>query len=158
MYIFTSHQVCSESLWQSALANCHVSGRHLLIAYMKQLASLSRDTGSNEPLQKSRGTVAHKHLDTYPARISRSAILSSYLLHLHRLEVVVLLDLGLPLLPHRLPQLLALLRCGNGILHGTVGRARQVDRLLLQGNLGRQGLNVAGRQDPSLELALLLGC
>lgn len=72
---------------------------------------------------------------------------------LHGLEVVCLLDLGLPLLAHRRPQLLPLVHGLEGLLR----RAGQVDGLLLQRYLGRERLNVARGEDLRLEDALALG-
>lgn len=55
---------------------------------------------------------------------------------LHGLEVVGLLDLGLPLLPHGFPQRVSGLGRLDVVLHGAVLLARQVDRLVLEGHLG----------------------
>lgn len=62
---------------------------------------------------------------------------------LHSLEVVGLLNLCAPLLSHRLAQLLSRFASGNIILHTAVLFARKIDRLVLERNLGLQGLKVA---------------
>lgn len=76
---------------------------------------------------------------------------------LHRLQVVGLLDLGLALLPHGLTELLALFRGDEVGGDVTVLLTGQVDGLVLQGYLGRQGLEVALGEELSLELSLTLG-
>lgn len=80
-----------------------------------------------------------------------------YKYSLHGLEVVGLLDLALALLAHRLAQLLPLVRREDGVLDAVVLAAGQVDGLLLQRDLGGQGLDVSGREELGLELALALG-
>ena len=62
---------------------------------------------------------------------------------LHALQVIGLLDLGLPLGPHSLAQLLPLVRRVDGVLHAASIFARQVQRLLLQWYLRCQRLQVA---------------
>lgn len=76
---------------------------------------------------------------------------------LHRLEVVGLLDLGLPLLPHRLLELLPLRRRLDVVLDALVLLAEDVDGLVLQGHLGGEGLEVALGKQLGLEGLLALG-
>lgn len=82
---------------------------------------------------------------------------SSPAVALHGLEVVGLLDLGLSLLAHGLPQLLALVRGLDVVLHAAARLARQIDRLVLQRHLWRQRLEVALGQELRLERLLPLG-
>lgn len=79
------------------------------------------------------------------------------LLLLHRLQVVGLLDRGPPLLAHRLAQLLSLVRRGNVVEDAAVLVAGQVDGLLLQRHLWREGLEVALGEELGLEGLLALG-
>lgn len=62
---------------------------------------------------------------------------------LHRLQVVVLLDLRLSLLAHGSPQLFTHSRRLNVLLHGCVLPTGKVDRLLLERHLGCECLEVA---------------
>lgn len=76
---------------------------------------------------------------------------------LHRLEVVGLLDLGLALLAHRLPELLALLGRVEVVLDIAALGSGQVDRLLLQGHLGRERVGVSRGQGQGFGGQLALG-
>jgi hypothetical protein len=84
---------------------------------------------------------------------------------LHGLEVVGLLDLGLALLAHRLPELLALLGGVDVVDDVAAFGSGQVDRLLRQGHLGRERVGVSRGEEEGLggelalggELSLLLG-
>jgi hypothetical protein len=76
---------------------------------------------------------------------------------LHRLEIVGLLDLGLPFLAHGLAQLLPLGRRLERVLDITVLLGRQVDRLLRQRYLGCEGRQIARLQYLLFQQALALG-
>lgn len=77
---------------------------------------------------------------------------------LHGLEVVGLLDLGLAVLAHRLAQLVSLGRRLEVVLDVAALLSGQVDGLLRQRDLWREGLDVARGQDLCLEGLLFLGC
>lgn len=77
---------------------------------------------------------------------------------LHGLQVVGLLDLGLSFLAHRLLELLSLLRRRNIVLNATVFIAGQIDRLVLQWNLGCKSLQVTLGEQLSLEGLGALRC
>lgn len=74
----------------------------------------------------------------------------------HALEVVALLDPGPALPAHGAAQRLALVGGGHSLLQVAGFGGGQVDRLLVQRDLGRQRLEVARRQEPLLLLPLPL--
>lgn len=74
----------------------------------------------------------------------------------HGLEVIALLDAGLALAAHGAAQLLAGGDRGDRALGGAGGVGGQVDGLALQGDLGREGLEVALGHELRLQGALAL--
>lgn len=69
---------------------------------------------------------------------------------LHALQVIGLLDLGLALLLHGPAQRLARVVGGDGALERPRLVGGEVDALVLQRDLGRQGVQVSFRQKPRL--------
>lgn len=64
--------------------------------------------------------------------------------NLHRLEVIALLNTSTTLLAHRLAQFFSGISGGHGVDDITAGCSGQVDGLFLDGDLGDQGVEVAG--------------
>lgn len=79
---------------------------------------------------------AHTHAYTYTYNCRRP-------ITSHTLKVIALLDTGLPLAPHRAPELLARRRRRHRPLGRPVLVPGQIDALVRQRDLGRQRLDVA---------------
>ena len=75
---------------------------------------------------------------------------------LHRLQVIGFLDLSPSLLSHGLLQLLSLACSRDIVFHGTSFLALDIDRLVLQRDLGGEGLEVSFGEQFGFEILLAL--
>lgn len=76
---------------------------------------------------------------------------------LHGLQVISLLNLGLSLLAHSLPELLSLISSRNIINHASAFLPGQINGLVLDGDLGGQSFQVSFGEELSFESLLALG-